>query len=710
MYLNERQDRSFMKRNPILHFLSLLVLLGIIISPLVPASVASASTLAAPQSPPDMPAAKPNAAYLDNCQMDGTTTGPFLICVSDGSLPGLPPLQALRGGTGQPINEGPSSPANPSQLVVFPGDTLRVHFSVTYTHRDRCNDSAATTLNGLRLLTNPLGVNNPGIIGPTFLHKSGQPTMTFQDGQVNIDATSDAVDTIFGYFDIPLIPSDFVQDTTSVVKGFFVNFQITSQNSSGCNSRAKIDVTGPDALGGQFTNLPWRRPRQGGFSVQYITAAAPQPELSTTKLSFRIANIVANTNFTYSASVTPSGTGINPVINALGTTNPCPPSGVTGGTFDCDINNIGPLPESLDAITVTLSVVGTSGSDSLTQTISATIPILHPGLTITKKDSSNGTQIYPPDSTVTYEVAVTNTGGVPLSKFRVLDSLGGDLTNLFVAAGTTNKCFDDPGKLLLPGAACVVTYQYTIKRTDTNPLPNTADVNAVFDPDVGNDKPVTATTSFSVPVEAPDLELKFDGDPTPDYAQVGGTITGRLSLKNTGTVVIGDINQRTFKLVNAADPGQVLIAGNLDGVPLSLAAGATVSPAPTYTINVPAIDPTIFAVDLVIFVQGKSQAGVSVQSPNVSMWCAPTCVSRSRPTPPPTSSRADRRSDILSSCRTSLPGRSRISNSRARHWAHIPVASPASLYPASRRVVRRAINIRCPNSRIRCYPAITARW
>ncbi len=608
-----------MKKHPFLHFLSLLMLLGMIVTPLVPSSVLSAAPppVAQNQSPPAKAASQPVSkeallAYQDHCRSE---TPGFLLCLSDGTLPGSPKMQAIRGGTGPTIDEGPSSAGNPNLLDLLPGDILRVPFSITYINQAACNNSATATIpatNGLSLGMNPtVGPQTSTISGPTYLNLSGN-VMTFGDGVVNFDTTSSAVDTVFGYFDVTINGTDAKLDTAANKQLF--NFQLRSANIQECTSqRVKLDVTGPDAYTGIFISIPWRRPRLVGFGAAFTTPfpITPTPvELSTTKVTFKISNVVANSTFTYNAVVTPSGTGITPVLTLTNTSNACPTSTTAGADVTCDIA-VGPLPTTMNALTLTLTIVGTVGSQSaVTQTLTATIPIAHPAISITKVDMGGNT-VYPPGSTIQYKVTLTNTGGVPLSQFRVLDSLGGDITSLFLPPASPTPCFPLSSSTLAPGATCEALYSYTLTPTDGNPLLNTANVDAIFTPQTGPAKQISATTTYSVKIEAPNLDLQFQNGPNPDYALVGGTLAGTVLLQNTGTVTI-NMNNAMYKLVNAANPTEIFATGNLTNVPASIAAGVTVSPSPAYSLNVPLLAPTVFAVDLIISVQGQSTAGVSV--------------------------------------------------------------------------------------------------
>ncbi len=250
-----------MKKNPfVVYVLCLFMLLAMLNSFLVPTSGLNAAS-------PD------SLAFTDNCRSE---TEAFLLCLPDGSM-GSPKMQAIRFKTLEVVDEGASSATFPNQLTLYPGDTWRVPFSITYVNKSQCNNSATATINNFGLQVNPsFGPLNSVISPPVFLNQSAN-MLTFGDGVVNFDTTSAAVDTAFGYIDVKINGTDAKPDSTINQKLF--NFQLRSGNSVGCPSqRVKLDVTGPDAYTGIFTSIPWRRPR----FLELIPTFTPVPAHSDT--------------------------------------------------------------------------------------------------------------------------------------------------------------------------------------------------------------------------------------------------------------------------------------------------------------------------------------------------------------------------------------------------------------------------------------------
>ena len=201
-------------------------------------------------------------------------------------------------------------------------------------------------------------------------------------------------------------------------------------------------------------------------------------------------------------------------------------------------------------------------TDSASETVLTGQPA---GITIVKTATPNSGVALGDE--VTYELAVTNSGGLTLHGVDVTDPLTGLSA---VTCTPTAPATLDPGDTM----DCSATYTVTQADVDAGSIVNTATVSAL-DP---ADNPVTNSDGTTVLVDQVEsLGLTKTASPSGSVA-VGDVITYTITATNDGTVTIDN--------VTVADPMPGLSA--LDCTPAAgatLAPGAAMTCTATYTVS-----------------------------------------------------------------------------------------------------------------------------
>ena len=207
-------------------------------------------------------------------------------------------------------------------------------------------------------------------------------------------------------------------------------------------------------------------------------------------------------------------------------------------------------------------------------------------------DPSGGVDasIFDAGDTVTYNLVVTNTSGVPVYDWAVTDPLAA--SNPVCDAGTTAT---NP---LLPGASVACSFTYVLTAADelAHVRDNTATVEGLADTDGDNigDTPVSDIDSATIATSATNVAPAIDvtknlvGNDDPDgsfSATIGDTLSYQITATNTGNVALVNV-EIADSIIAAGD-----LACTLGGAPFanngteSLAVGATVECIGTYVVT-----------------------------------------------------------------------------------------------------------------------------
>ena len=174
-----------------------------------------------------------------------------------------------------------------------------------------------------------------------------------------------------------------------------------------------------------------------------------------------------------------------------------------------------PLPNT---VTVHANPVGLS--NDITDSDTATVDLVQPGIEITK---TADTEISKVGDTVNYEICVTNTGNIALENVAVTDTLMGDLSGSYADS-------------LAPGASECHTFPYVVQPGDPDPLPNTATVHS--NP-VGLSNDITDSATETVDLVHPSIDVTKTAD-TP-ISKVGDTVNYQICVTNTGDIALHNL-------------------------------------------------------------------------------------------------------------------------------------------------------------------------
>ncbi len=173
---------------------------------------------------------------------------------------------------------------------------------------------------------------------------------------------------------------------------------------------------------------------------------------------------------------------------------------------------------------------------------------------------------------VSYTVTIQNTGAMKLYKDDISDTLlgpiavnGVDQPNAYV---TSNGC----GAVLLPGAACTITFSRVVQAGDPDPLPNT--VTAVYrgKADLGG-AAISDADDHSVNLFQPAIELTKAGD---ELSKIGDAVTYTITLDNLSSADTPDLTC-AIEDAKAGFSKQVTLsagASDVSTVPFTIPAGA----------------------------------------------------------------------------------------------------------------------------------------
>ncbi len=611
-----------MQHKPLMRLFSLLALVSLLATQLLPLQAAALTTPPAAANSPaanastdantalsstahsaaDVPAAGTTLSALHRpvFSVANMCGGPpsLKTCFLDGSDAGRAPtgITVFPGGTGAGISE----PADDSGgLTAVVGDRVRVPFALANTDPTCPTVTGAAVVLTLsqnsgqrRDITTPTAITWLGTVG----------TLTHNGADETVGPTTDT-DSVYGYFDFTVQANDGLMD--NVLNKLFINLQL---NASGfCNGNPIIGQNNLEGPPVGAPNQPERRIQLSGALFVAVEDNVPShvSEGNSLVLPFHIINQGGAADFVLTNTVGPTNPGGSTIIAANWTGGGSSGTLAGGGRADGTVT-IGPFLSSYGStVTVTLTIQGklSAGGNPAVQTLTWTIAVFHPHVSITKTSDKT---LYKAGDTVNYTITIFNSGQLQLTNFNVLDSLVGVPTGAPAPTATLD-----------PNQSIILNYPYTVKSTDSNPLPNTATVTAAWDPtttgDTGPIVTVFDTTTHQVNVDSANLDVQFGANsPTPLYAKPGSPITGSVTVSNTGTQSVGSVTG-SVQLVDLLNPNTIYATAGLQNLPSTVLAGQTLSPAPTFSILLPGTVPqTVAGVTLVVTINGVSTSGIAI--------------------------------------------------------------------------------------------------
>ena len=141
-------------------------------------------------------------------------------------------------------------------------------------------------------------------------------------------------------------------------------------------------------------------------------------------------------------------------------------------------------------------------------------------------------------ATVDYTITVENTGGIPLFKQSIVDTLLGDLTD----GNNPLITFSDCGISLDPGESCTIEVTRTVDAGDPDPLPNTVTVTYNSNAGLTGDE-VTREDSHEVDLFQPSVVVTKTGD---ELSKVGDDVTYTFTVENTSSLDSPDLILDSF--------------------------------------------------------------------------------------------------------------------------------------------------------------------
>ncbi|MEE8525133.1 MAG: hypothetical protein V3T72_14445, partial [Thermoanaerobaculia bacterium] len=198
----------------------------------------------------------------------------------------------------------------------------------------------------------------------------------------------------------------------------------------------------------------------------------------------------------------------------------------------------------------------------------------NPALTLVKTGTFNdesGDGFAQPGETISYSLAVTNTGNVTLTNVSVTDPMVSP-----IACGGVTTLPQIATLAVGATATCTGTYALTQADVDAGEKVNTATA------DSGRTGPVNGTETVPLPQNSALALVKtgvFNDESGDGFAQPGETISYSLAVTNTGNVTLNAISV-TDPMVSAIDCGGVTTLPQI----ATLAVGATATCTGTYTL------------------------------------------------------------------------------------------------------------------------------
>ena len=387
-----------------------------------------------------------------------------------------------------------------------------------------------------------------------------------------------------------LISNVSVLDTMTGQLIYFNSFSgTTGALDVGGSAQACITTQVTDSMPDPFVNTVIATGTLGGSTITDTGSAS----ISISNGDLLVTNVpsqpTASIGDTITFTVTVRNTGLSTLTGVTATSphaggpivlgdTTLNPGQSTTGTYSYTISGADPDPFNS---TVTVNATA-PGPITLTDSATATVDLVSPGLRITKTASPTLAAV---GDDITYTITVTNTGTENIENIVVTDVLlGGDITAQFPTVSTAEP--------LVPGGTVSATLTRTLTSDDGDPVINTAAVTAT----TASAAVLTDTASASVDVAGSGLTVIKRADVA--AAQNGATITYTIEVINTSTTTVSNLTASDA----LAPSGWTLPA-------TTLAAGERMTASYTHTVDTSVdSDPLINTVT----VAGNDSLGVSV--------------------------------------------------------------------------------------------------
>jgi uncharacterized repeat protein (TIGR01451 family) len=156
---------------------------------------------------------------------------------------------------------------------------------------------------------------------------------------------------------------------------------------------------------------------------------------------------------------------------------------------------------------------------------------------------------------VSYTITVENTGGLPLYKQSIVDTVLGDLTdgtNSYIDSSTCDAS-------LAPAATCTIDLTYTVQPGDPDPLANTVEVTYNSDSGLTGDE-VTESDDHSLNLFQPSITFDKSGDVT--QSKAGDDVNYTITLTNTSSADTPDLECTITDATLGIDQDVTLASGD----------------------------------------------------------------------------------------------------------------------------------------------------
>ncbi|MEG1716815.1 MAG: hypothetical protein RR275_08390 [Lachnospiraceae bacterium] len=253
-------------------------------------------------------------------------------------------------------------------------------------------------------------------------------------------------------------------------------------------------------------------------------------------------------------------TGTTP---ATGLTLTMPANSTVTASWQVQVANTAPITNPIVNMASAVVPGGTSGSTNPVSTQVNYADLISTG---NFNKSVNPTHAQFGD-TLTYTLALHNTGNVPANNVVVTDPIPAGTTYVpgsvsasvpFIGDPTTAITLNNP---IPAGGTVTITFQVKLSNTApiVNPVPNTAAVNYAYTVDPANPNGITATgPSNTVHTQVSKAVLQVTKSTDKTIAYIGDVITYNLAIKNTGNVSADNV-----VITDVIPNGTVLVSGSL---------------------------------------------------------------------------------------------------------------------------------------------------